>query len=280
MAAVDSATGKAPNAAVKLEVEDGIAVITLNRPEALNTFTGAMVDELGAAYQRCDTDEAIKVVVITGSGRAFCAGADLSDGGNAFDSTDRADTSSCPLSMQAWQIRKPVIAACNGHAVGVGLGVATQCDIRIVAKEGKYGFLQNRRGVVTDFGMTAILPRIVGMERAFELLVRAPKLTGDELHAMGLASRVVAADKVLEEAMVIAKDMAINCSPLVMGMHKKLLWDNLSQSIEAGIEHESFALNYSMRKPDALEGGVAFFEKRDPKWQATVNDDWPDGWKQ
>lgn len=265
--------------AVKLEVIDGIGLITLDRPEALNTFTGAMVDELGEVYQHCDANDAIKVVVITGSGKAFCAGADLSDGGSTFDSSDREDTSSCPLAMQAWEIRKPVIAACNGHAVGVGLGIATQCDIRIVAKEGKYGFLQNRRGVVTDFGMTAILPRIVGMERAFELLVRAPKLTGDELQAMGLASRVVSSDQVLPEAMALAKDMAVNCSPLVMGMHKQLLWDNLSQSISEGVSHETFGLNYSMRKPDALEGGVAFFEKRDPQWQTTISDDWPEQWK-
>lgn len=268
----------ATNTAVKLDIEDGIALITLNRPEALNTFTGEMMNELGAIYQQCDTDDAIKAVVITGSGKAFCAGADLSDGGHAFDSSDRTDTSSCPLSMQAWQVRKPVIAACNGHAVGVGLGLATQCDMRIVAKEGKYGFLQNRRGVVTDFGMTTILPRIVGLERAFELLVRAPKLSGDELHQMGLASRVLPADKVLAEAMLIARDMAVNCSPLVMAMHKKLLWDNLSQSISDGIAHETFALNYSMHKPDALEGGVAFFEKRDPAWESTVNGDWPEQW--
>jgi len=264
--------------AVTLEVNEGIGLVTLNRPDALNTFTGTMMEELGAIYQHCDTNDDIKVVVLTGSGKAFCAGADLSDGGNTFDSSDREDTSSCPLAMQAYEVRKPVIAACNGHAVGVGLGVAAQCDIRIVAKEGKYGFLQNRRGVVTDFGMTTILPRIVGMERAFELLVRAPKLTGDELLAMGMASRVVAADQVLTEALALAKDMAVNCSPLVMGMHKQLLWDNLSQSIDQGIAHETFALNYSMRKPDALEGGVAFFEKREPNWSATVSGDWPKQW--
>lgn len=264
--------------AVTLHVDDGIGVITLNRPEALNTFTSAMMDELAECYRECDTNDSIKVVVLTGSGKAFCAGADLSDGGNAFDSTDREDTSSCPLAMQAWEVRKPIIAACNGHAVGVGLGVATQCDIRIVSSTGKYGFLQNRRGVVTDFGMTAILPRIVGFERAFELLVRASKLNGEELVGMGLASRVFAADQVLAEAMKIARDMATNCSPLVMAMHKKLLWDNLNLSVPAGIENESFALNYSMRKPDALEGGVAFFEKRTPVWTATVGSDWPEKW--
>ena len=160
----------------------------------------------------------------------------------------------------------------------MGLSIATQCDIRVVAKDSKYGFLQNRRGVVTDFGMTALLPKIVGMEAAFELLVRAPKLSGDELQAIGLASRSVDADQVLDEALAIAKDMVDNCSPLVMGMHKRLLWDNVDKSIADAIEHESDGLNYSMRKPDALEGGVAFFEKRAPAWQATINNDWPEFW--
>ena len=261
-----------------LECSEGIGLITLNRPDAMNTLTGVMLAELGSAFLQCDGDDAVKVIILTGSGNAFCAGADLSDGGNTFDSSNRDDVNSCPLAMQAWELRKPVIAACNGHAIGVGLSIATQCDIRVVSKDSKYGFLQNRRGVVTDFGMTVLLPKIVGMEAAFELLVRAPKLTGDELQAIGLASRSVSADQVLAEALSIAKDMVDNCSPLVMGMHKRLLWDNVDKSINDAINHESDGLNYSMRKPDALEGGVAFFEKRTPNWQATINNDWPEFW--
>lgn len=263
------------SAAVTLEIKDYIGLITFNRAEAMNTFNGDMLIQLGDAYRQCDGDDSVRVVVVTGSGAAFCAGADLSDGGNTFDSREREDTSSCPLSMQAWQLRKPVIAACNGHAIGVGLGIAAQCDLRIVAREGKYGFLQNRRGVVTDFGMTVLLPKLVGAERAFELLVRARKLTGDELSAMGLASRVLPAAEVLPEAMAIAADMAQNCSPLVMALHKRLLWQNLDCSLDEGIANETAALNHSMRQPDALEGGVAFFEKRAPQWQGEINDCWP-----
>ncbi len=261
---------------IKFEKNDDIAVITLNRPEALNTFNNELMDGLGAAYKDCDEDDAVRVVVVTGAGKAFCAGADLSDGGHTFDSTDRQDTPSCPLSMQAWDVRKPVIAACNGHAIGVGLGIAAQCDLRVVAEEAKYGFLQNRRGVVTDFGMTYVLPRLVGFERAFELLVRAPRLSGRELMEFGLASRCVPASQVLDTALEIARDIALNCSPLVAGLHKKLLWQGLSASMDNALSGETFALNYSMRKPDALEGGVAFFEKRAPQWGATVSGDWPD----
>lgn len=261
---------------VLLDISDGIGLVTLNRPDALNTFNYGILDGLGAAYRQCDADDAVRVVVVTGAGRAFCAGADLRGGGETFDSSEREDTPSCPLSMQAWQVRKPVIAACNGHAVGVGLGIAAQCDMRIVADEGKYGFLQNRRGVVTDFGMTTLLPKLIGFERAFDMLVRADRYSGEEICELGLASRSVPAAQVLEVALDIARDMAVNCSPLVMGLHKASLWRNLSTSVDAGIALETELLNMSMRKPDALEGGVAFFEKREPVWTSSVNNDWPE----
>lgn len=169
-----------------------------------------------------------------------------------------------------------MIAACNGHAVGVGLGIALQADLRIFAVEGKYGFLQNRRGVVADFAAAHILPRVVGMERAFELLVRANRLTGEEAGEWGLASRVVPADQVLETALEIATDMAVNCSPLVMGLHKKMLWQSQDMSRSQLIELETKTLHHSMRLPDAVEGGMAYFEKRAPYWQSSVSQDWPD----
>ena len=139
------------------------------------------------AYRRCDEDDDVRVVVVTGAGTAFCAGADMSGGGSTFDGAAQSvEVNSCPLSMQAWELRKPVIAACNGHAIGAGLGVAMQADMRVFASEGKYGFLQSRRGVVADFAMEFVLPRLVGFERAFELLVRAPRLSGEEAVAWGL----------------------------------------------------------------------------------------------
>lgn len=262
--------------AVLMDVRDGVAVIRLNRPESLNTLNQALLEGLGQAYQRCDADDDIRAVIVTGTGTAFCAGADLSDGGNTFDSSEREDVSSCPLSMQAWDVRKPVIAACNGHAVGVGLGIAMQCDLRVLAEEGKYGFLQNRRGVVADFGMSYALPRLVGFERAFELLVRAPRLSGQQALEFGLASRCVPAEQVLDAALEIARDLADNCAPLISGLHKRLLWDGLSTERDVAVQQESTALNHSMRKPDALEGGVAYFEKRKPVWCGRVTKDWPE----
>ena len=126
------------NEDLKLDIHEGIGLITLNRPEALNTFNAAIKEGLGEAYRRCDEDDAVRVIVLTGAGKAFCAGADLSGDGDTFGAGDKMDFSSCPLSTQAWDLRKPVIAAVNGHALGVGLGIAMQADIRVFAEEGKY----------------------------------------------------------------------------------------------------------------------------------------------
>jgi len=261
---------------ILLEVTDGIGLITFNRPETLNTFTPGLFKGLGEAYRCFDQDDEVKVVVVTGAGRAFCAGADMSGGGETFNTPVRADFSSLPLSMQAWEVRKPVIAACNGHAVGVGLGIASQCDIRVFAKDGKYGFLQNRRGVVADFAIEHVLPRLIGFERAFEMIVGAVRISGEQAADWGLASRVVDAENVLDTAIGVAKDMADNCSPLVMGLHKHLLWNGQDMSRDELAKLETKLLLHSMGRPDAIEGGLAFFEKRSPNWTSSVNDDWPE----
>jgi enoyl-CoA hydratase/carnithine racemase len=255
---------------------DGIALITFNRPEAMNTFSSDMMTGLGDTYRRCDEDDDIRAVVVTGSGKAFCAGAELQGDGDTFNTAGEMNFSSCPLSFQAWDIRKPVIAACNGHAIGVGLGIATQCDMRVLATEGKYGYLQNRRGTVADFASASILPKLLGFERAFEMIVGGVRVSGETAGQWGLASRVVAADKVLETAMEIARDMVVNCSPLVMGLHKKLLWEGQDLPLQRYIENETEALHHSLKGPDAAEGGMAFFERRAPNWKSRVSRDWPE----
>ncbi len=260
---------------IEFENRDGVGLITLARPDRLNVVGWQMLGELGDLYRRCDIDPAVRVVVISGRGSAFCAGADLARG-DAFASEADGEFSSCPLSMQAWEVRKPVIAACNGHAIGVGLGIALQCDMRVVARGAKYGLLQNRRGVVADFGVEWVLPRLVGVERAFELLVRGARIDGEQAHAWGLAGYLADADGVLDCALEIAADMARNCSPLVMGMHKRLLWRGLDMQREALVALETRALHHSMRQPDALEGGMAWVEKRAPRWEEDWSARWPD----
>jgi len=261
---------------VLMDTHRGVATITLNRPDQLNTFNTDMIDALGACLRECDRDDSVRVAVLTGSGRAFCAGADLSGGGATFDEQEDMSFSSCALSMQPWAVRKPVIAACNGHAIGVGLSTALLCDMRLVAEEGVYGLLQNRRGVVADNAVEYLLPRLVGFERAFELIVRAARLTGNEAVAWGLAGRVLPAAEVLPAAMEIAEDMAVNCSPLVMGMHKRMLWRALDMHRDAFVDLETRALHYSMGRADAVEGGMAYAEKRTPQWRSSVARDWPD----
>lgn len=264
------------NTELKFEVTEGVAVVTLNRPQAYNSLSPAILEGLGDAYKRCDEDDDIRAVVLTGAGKVFCTGADMSGGGDTFDAgAQTVEVNSCPLSMQAWQVRKPVIAACNGHAVGAGMGLAVQADMRVLAIEGKYGFLQARRGVVTDFAMEYVLPRLVGFERAFELLVRASRLTGEEAVAWGLASRCVPADIVFDTAMEIARDIATHCAPLPVGLHKSLLWRALDMSLGELAELESRALNLSMTTGDAVEGGMAYFERREPKWTGSISRDWP-----
>ena len=261
-------------AELSFAIEDGIGVITLDRPETLNVFSNAMIEELGDLYLRCDTDTQVKVVVLTGAGKAFSAGADLSQG-DVFASASEMEFTSCPLSMQAWDVRKPVIAACNGHALGVGLGIAMQCDMRVFALEAKYGFLQNRRGVVADFAIEYLLPRLIGFERAFEMIVRGVRIDGAQALRWQLAGRAVAADEVLATAMEIATDMVANCSPLVMGMHKRLLWRGLDSLRDEFVALETRALVHSVRQADALEGGMAYVERRAPRWQAFEEANWP-----
>ena len=265
------------NKELKLDVADGIAVITLNGPAVNNSLSSAIIEGLGAAYRRCDEDDDIRVVVITGAGKSFCIGADMTGGGSTFDAAaQRVEVNSCPLSMQAWEVRKPVIAACNGHAIGAGLGLAMQADMRVFANEGKYGFLQSRRGVVADFAIEYVLPRLVGFERAFELLVRAPRLSGIEAVAWGLAGRSVPAAEVLETALEIAQDICINCAPLPVGLHKQLLWRGLAMNMGELAYMESRALHHTMSTPDAVEGGIAYIERRTPQWTASISKDWPD----
>ena len=261
---------------ILLDISDGVAVITFNRPDALNTFGSGMIAGLGAAYRRCDEDDAVRVVVVTGSGKAFCAGAELQGGGDTFNTEGNTSFSSCPLSFQAWEVRKPVIAACNGHAIGVGLGIASQCDMRVFASEGKYGFLQARRGAVADFAIGYTLPKLIGFERAFEMIVGGVRIDGETAGHWGLASRVVAADQVLECAVVLARDMALHCSPLVMALNKKLMWGGQDQSLREFVDDETRALHYTVSGPDAIEGGTAYFEHREPVWQSSVSRDWPD----
>ena len=260
---------------IRFELNEGVAVITLHRPEQMNTFSGKMGEELGDAYRRCDQDDDIRVAILTGAGVAFCAGADMTAGAETFASQEISNFSASPVSPKAWEVRKPIIAALNGHAVGLGLTLALQCDMRICANEGKYGVLQVRRGVMPDAHCHWTLPRLVGTERAASLLLTGRKIQGPEAESMGLVLKSVPAADVLETAMEIARDIATNTAPLSVAITKKLLWESTGLSAAEVERAETDLHHHLMGASDAIEGPVAYLERRKPEWKLTVSKDWP-----
>ena len=270
---------KVADADVRFDLQGGVAVITLNRPDRLNAFSGAMGRGLGDAYRRCDEDDDVRAVILTGAGRAFCAGADMSAGADTFAQREPSAAggfSASPVDPAPWDVRKPVIAAMNGHAVGLGLTLALQCDLRIAANEGQYGVLQVRRGVMPDACSHWTLPRIVGLERAASLLLTGRKIAGPEAAEMGMVLRSVPAKEVLATAMEIAVDVARNTAPLSVAVTKRLLWQSPGLSLQQ-VEHLETQLHHHlMGGPDAIEGGLAYLERREPCWESTVSEDWPD----
>ena len=261
---------------IRFEIEDGVAIIELHRPDRLNTFSGKMGAELGHALLRCDGDDEVRVVILTGAGPAFCAGADMSAGEKTFASQEgNSSFSASPVSPPAWEVRKPVIAAMNGHAVGIGLTLALQCDMRIAADEGKYGVLQVRRGVMPDAQSHWTLPRIVGMERAASLLLTGRKIDGKQAEAIGMVLQSVPASEVLSTAKDIARDIVENTAPLSVAITKKLLWQSFEMDAHQVERAETELHHHLMGKSDAVEGAMAFLERRAPQWQQTVAHDWP-----
>ena len=260
---------------IAFELDQGIAVITLDRPEHLNAWSGKMGAELGHAYRRCDEDDDVRVVVLTGAGSAFCAGADLTSRETTFASPDPATFSAAAVSPPAWEVRKPVIAAMNGHAIGLGLTLALQCDLRIAANEGRYGVLQVRRGVMPDAYSHWTLPRIVGMERAADLLLTGRKIDGREACQMGLAGRSLPAEEVLPAAIETARDIALNTAPLSVAITKRLLWESPCLTADEVGRRETALHHHLMGRADALEGVMAWVERRPPAWKLSVKNDWP-----
>jgi enoyl-CoA hydratase/carnithine racemase len=265
-----------------LDVRDGVAVVTLDRPEQRNAFTGAMGDSLGRAYGACDADDDIRVVVVTGAGDAFCAGADLTTAGETFAAPDEPgarearEFTSSPVRPTAWEIRKPVIAAVNGHAIGIGMTLAMQCDIRYLAIGAKYGFVHVRRGVIPDAHSHWTVPRAAGFARAAELLLTGRHFTAEEAVAMGLASRALAAAEVLPAALALAEDVAANTAPLSVAISKRLLWHDPPLTADEADRLETAMHRVVMGEEDAREGVLAFLERRTPRWTLSPTKDWPD----
>ena len=250
---------------MRVSVENSVALITLDRPQQRNAFGGGMRDELADAYLRCDADDAIRVIVLTGSPPAFCAGADLGAGEQTFTEPGR-QFSAAGLAVPAWSLDKPVIAAVNGHAIGIGLTLALQCDIRIFAAEARYGVVQTRRGMVGDAYSHWVLPRLVGLANAAEILLTGATFDGHRAVALGLGSRVLPAEQVLPAALELAHDIAVNTAPMSVAASKRLLWDSYDLD-RAGVGARETEIHLRlMAHDDAREGVRALVERRDPRW--------------
>ena len=274
---------------VRLEVTDGIAVVTLNRPERLNAFTTRMARELVLAFDATDADDAVRVVVLTGAGRGFCAGADMSDRGEAtFDPNDerrraeRADFGTIGnvprdgggyVSLRIAASCKPVIAAVNGAAVGVGATMTLPADIRIAAKGAKFGFVFTRRGIVPEAASSWFLPRVVGISQAMEWVATGRIFDADEALAGGLVSRVVSADELHPCAITLATEIVQNTSAVSVALSRRMLWSMLGAASpwEAHLL-DSRAIAHTGGGKDVLEGVASFLEKRTPVFTDRVSE--------
>ena len=264
--------------AVTVDYVDRVAVLRLNRPEHLNAWNYEISSGLDAALQDCSKDPDVRAVIVTGAGRAFCAGADLSGGGDTFDpdrDRDLEDTSEARTpKLLPHQVPKPVIAAINGPAVGVGATYPLMCDIRIAAKSARIGFVFNRIGMLPELGSHALLPRVVGFSNASRLLMGAEIIDAETAHSMGLVSSVHPDEKLLEEAVSLAKRLSA-AAPVSIAASKKLLWKGLSLSWDEMHQMEGPVFDWVGRQPDSVEGINAFLEKRPANWTMNPYQDLP-----
>ncbi len=260
----------------RIDVADGIAQITLDRPARMNAWTAQMGVELNQHLLRCDQDDSVRVVIVTGAGRAFCAGADLERGGDTFAGGERPAERVGGQTIAPWEVRKPIIAAINGAAVGVGITLPLQYDLRIAANDAKLGFLFVRRGVVTELSSTWILPRLVGIARASDLLLSGRIVTGAEAAQLGLVNEAVPAERVLPRAREVAREIAENCAPVSVALTKRMIWEHLGGPPPAEVARREGKTLFALgRMADAREGVTSFLEKRKPKFTLSPTKDAP-----
>lgn len=281
---------------IEVRIDGAIATITLNRPESLNAFTDLMETELIAAFERTDDDDDVRAVIITGAGRAFCAGMDLSDGDAAFNSwRARSDEpegsrfgSSDPGSelrrdgggrvvLRMFESRKPIIAAINGPAVGVGITMTLAADFRLAAEGARMGFVFARRGLVPESCSSWFLPRLVGMQTALDWVFSGRVFSSEEALEKGLLRSVHPADGLIDAARSLAAQFSVDVAPVSVALSRQMLWRMLGAPHPI-IAHqiETHALNVRGISADAREGIAAFIEKRSAEFPEVVSRDTPD----
>jgi enoyl-CoA hydratase/carnithine racemase len=273
-------------------VEDGVATITLNRPDKLNAFNTQMMKDLIAAFDETDGDDNVRAVIVTGSGRAFCAGADLSAGAQTFDydkrSAEDRDARTQEgvqrdggglLTLRIFDSLKPVISACNGAAVGVGVTMQLAMDIRLASDTARYGFVFARRGINPEACSSWFLPRLVGVQTALEWCYTGRIFPAQEAAEKGLVRSVHAPEDLLPAARAIAREIADNTAPVSVAITRQLIWRmaGATHPMEAH-KADSRGIQARGRAADAREGVTSFLEKRPPNYPDKVSRDLPDIW--
>jgi enoyl-CoA hydratase/carnithine racemase len=255
---------------ISVERDGGIATVWLDRPERGNGFVSAMQIELHRQLAALDAEPEVRAIVVTGRGRFFSTGADLEPGGANF--AFNAEQTAQARRMMAerprpWTMRTPIIAAMNGSAVGLGLTFPLQWDIRIVNESAKYGFVFTRRGLIPEQNSLWLLPRLVGLSVALELLLTGRLFSGAEAKELGIASRAVPADEVLPTALLLAEEIATHTAPSAVGLTKQLAYQMLGETDREAAFHREWELfRWMGRQPDSAEGVASFVEKRAPKF--------------
>jgi enoyl-CoA hydratase/carnithine racemase len=269
---------------IRYEVADHVLTITLDRPDRLNAFTPTMARELIEAFDRSDADDDVRAVVVTGAGRGFCAGADLGGGGGTFDWRDRDGgdvgvprDGGGQVTLRIFDSLKPVIAAINGPAVGVGITMTLPMDVRIAATGAKIGFVFARRGIVPEACSSWFLPRLVGISQAMEWVATGRVFLAEEALAGGLVRSVHPADEVLGVAQELAAEIASEAAPVSVALARRLMWTMLGAShpMEAH-RADSRAMFSRGRSSDAFEGVRSFLEKRPAEFSDRVSDGLPE----
>lgn len=248
--------------------DDGICVLTLNRPDALNSMNGAMVNELANTFYAMNARDDVRVIVLTGAGKkAFCVGADLKERRTMSDAEIAQRLRDYRTTFRAIEnANKPVIAAINGFAFGGGLEIALACDLRVMAEGTRIGLTETRLGIIPGAGGTQRLPRVVGVAKAKELIFTAKRLSAEEALSIGLVNRVAPAADLLDEARTLGREIA-RAAPIALEQAKIAIQRGVEVDLETGLEIEAQCYAVTIPTEDRLEGLDAFSQKRDPQWR-------------
>jgi len=263
------------------ELRDRVLTVTMNRPERLNAFTEKMMNEWLAVLDEIDANDEVRAVVVTGAGRGFCAGADLGGGGGTFDSTGAAQQDEHRdgggrVTLRLFECKKPVIAAVNGPAVGVGATMTLPMDVRIASEEARFGFVFARRGIVPEAASSWFLPRVVGISQAMEWVATGRVFGAQEALAGRLVSRVVAPAELLPAAHALAREIADNTSAVSVALARQMLWKMLGADHPMVAHQVDSQAIYAMgRSKDAYEGVQSFLEKRPAKFTMRPSSEMP-----